>query len=65
MLILGQGGAKEVGNGVALVEKAGKAGNKYAVAHIAEIEKLAEKWKKTGIYKLGTMCVARRRAREG
>ena len=39
---------------VVLVEKAAKAGNKYAVAHIAEIEKLAEKWPKAGVNKLGT-----------
>ena len=38
-----------VAKGVALVEKAAKAGNKNAVAHLAEIEKLSEKWKKTGI----------------
>ena len=52
-MILGEGGAEEVGKGVSLVEKAAKAGNRYAVAHIAEIKKLAEKWPKTGICKLG------------
>ena len=60
MLILGEGGAKEVGNGVALVEKAAKAGNVHAVAHLAEIVKALEpvvkKWKKTGIYKLNSMA---------
>ena len=58
MMILGEGGAKEVGNGVALVERAAKAGNKHAVAHLAEIEKALEpvvkKWKKTGICDLRT-----------
>ena len=37
-----------------LVEKAAQAGNKYAVAHLADIKKLAEKWKKTGVCKLDT-----------
>ena len=55
MMILGEGGAKEVGNGVALVEKAAKAGNKHAVAHLADIEKVVKQWKKTGICKLDTL----------
>ena len=57
MMILGERGAKEVGNGVVLVEKAAKAGNKFAVAHLVEIGKALEpvvkKWKKTGVDKLG------------
>ena len=54
MMILGEGGVEEVGKGVSLVEKAAKAGNMYAVAHLADIEKVVKKWKKTGICKLGT-----------
>ena len=55
----GEGGAEEVGSGVARVEKAAKAGNKHAVKHLAEIEKALEpvvkKWKKTGAFKLDTL----------
>ncbi len=44
----------QVGNGVALVEKA----TKEATRHLAEIEKALEhvvkNWKKTGICRLGT-----------
>ncbi len=54
MLIRGEGGGSEVGDGVKLVEKAAKAGNEIAIAHLAEVVKLAEEWKKSGIYKIGT-----------
>ena len=55
MMILGEGGEKEVGSGVSLIEKAAKAGNKHAVAHLSEIEKVAKDWKMSGIYKLNTV----------
>ena len=42
MMIRGTGGAKEIGKGVSLVEKAAKAGNELAIARIAEIEELCE-----------------------
>ena len=54
MMIRGEGGDSEVGKGFRLIEKAAKLGNGNAVAHLAEVVELAKKWKKSGVYKIGT-----------
>ena len=57
MMILGEGGPEEIGKGFALVEKAAKAqqaGDLFVADYLVYIKGAVKKWKKKGIFKLGT-----------
>ncbi len=55
MMIRGEGGAKEVGKGFTLIEKAARRGNKYAVKYLKDVENASKTWKIVGVHKSGTI----------